>query len=308
MFVLHTHIVPKNIKDIRLSDYAIGIFPQIPSRKGLNKAIKKGRIYLNGIRANTGNWVRTGQKIELVALDKKPPKIYQLDFPVIYEDNQLAVIQKPAGIIVSGNQFHTIQNALLHNLKPSNAIDAFQLPRPVHRLDHATSGLLLIAKTTSASIHLSEQFKNKTIQKRYQAVVIGQLSKTTEFLTEKIEDKEAITKYEVIQSVRSLKTGYLSLLNLYPLTGRTHQLRIHLANLGHSILGDKLYHGAAPLLKGKGLFLAAVELTFEHPKSGELMNFRIAAPTKFAYRLAQEERRWLKKNSVRDGDTENSVG
>jgi len=83
------------------------------------------------------------------------------------------------------------------------------------------------------------------------------------------------------------------LLNLYPLTGRTHQLRIHLSNLGHSILGDKLYHHDAPLLKGKGLFLAAVELTFEHPTSGQALNFMLDAPEKFAYRLGQEKRRWV---------------
>ena len=178
MIILHTHIVPENIKDIRLSDYAIGVFPQIPSRKGLKKAIKNGQVYINGSKANTGNWITTGQKIDLIALDKKPPKIYQLTLPIIYEDDQLAIIKKTAGIVVSGNQFHTIQNALLFNLAPSKAIDAFQLPRPVHRLDYATSGLLLIAKTTSASIYLSKQFKNKTIQKRYQAVIIGPVSYT----------------------------------------------------------------------------------------------------------------------------------
>jgi len=296
MLILQTHIVPEGIKEVRLSNYAIGIFPQLPSRKGLNKAIKKGRIYINGKKASTGTWVAAGQKIELIALDQKPPKIYQLDLPVIYEDEQLAVIHKPAGIIVSGNQFHTIQNALLHNLTPSKAIDAFQLPRPVHRLDHATSGLLLIAKTTSATIHLSQQFATKTIQKRYQAIVIGQVLPTEGMIDKKIEEKEAITKYEVEQTALSLKTGHLSLVNLYPLTGRTHQLRIHLAHLGHPILGDKLYHQDSPLLKGKGLFLAAVELTFEHPTSREMMNFKIAAPPKFNYRLEQEERRWKTKN------------
>lgn len=285
--------MPANSNRVRLSDYGMDIFPQIPSRKGFKKAIKNGRIYVNGIKGETGTWIETGQKIELIELDKKPPKIYPLDLAVIYEDEQIAVIHKPAGIIVSGNQFHTIQNALLHNLTISTAIDAFQLPRPVHRLDHATSGLLLIAKTTSANIHLSQQFEKKTIQKRYQAVVIGQLATPKGLITTKIEEKEAVTKYEVIQTVPSLKTEHLSLLNLYPLTGRTHQLRIHLSNLGHSILGDKLYHHDAPLLKGKGLFLAAVELTFEHPTSGQALNFMLDAPEKFAYRLGQEKRRWV---------------
>lgn len=296
MTILHTHIVPQNNNTVRLSDYAVGIFPQIPSRKGIKKAIKAGAIFLNGRRGNTGDWITTGQKIELVALDKKPSKIYKLELPVIFEDEQLAVIHKPAGIIVSGNQFHTIQNALLHNLKISKAVDAFKLPRPVHRLDHATSGLLLIAKTTNANIHLSQQFEQKTIQKKYQAVVMGKLATTTGIIKESIDGKTAITKYEVQQISPSLKTAYLSLLNLYPLTGRTHQLRIHLANLGHPILGDKLYHGDKPLLARKGMFLSAVELIFLHPLTEERMNFRIDAPNKFRYRLEQEERRWNTKN------------
>lgn len=292
MLILHTHTVTTETQPIRLSDYAIGIFPQFPSKKGIKKAIKKGQVYINGAKANTGTWVKTGQKIELIALDQKPPKIYELDLPVIYEDEQLAIIHKPAGIVVSGNQFRTIQNALLHNLTPSKAIDGFKLPRPVHRLDYATSGLLLIAKTTTAAIHLGQQFANKTIQKRYQAVVQGQLSSPTGIIDTPIEGKPAITKYDVLQTVPSLKTDHLSLINLYPQTGRTHQLRIHLASLGHPILGDKVYHGDRPLLKGKGLFLAAVELTFEHPTSRELMNLKIEAPAKFNYRLKQEERRW----------------
>ncbi len=296
MIIRQTHTVPENIKAIRLSDYAIGIFPQVPSRKGVKKAIKAGAIYLDGKQGHTGDWVSTGQKIELIELDKKPPKIYELDLPVIYEDEQLAIIHKPAGIVVSGNQFHTIQNALLHNIKVSKAVDAFKLPRPVHRLDHATSGLLLIAKTTSANIALSQQFEKKTIQKMYQAVVFGRLAIEKGTIKSVIEGKTAITEYQVQQTSPSLKTGYLSLVNLYPLTGRTHQLRIHLANLGHPILGDKLYHGDKPLLQGKGLFLCAIALSFEHPLNKEKMNFCIDAPNKFGYRMEQEKRRWEVKN------------
>jgi len=184
----------------------------------------------------------------------------------------------------------------LHNLKISTAVDAFELPRPVHRLDYATSGLLLIAKTTSANIALSRQFENKTIQKRYQAIVIGKLAAQKGEIEEAIEGKSAITKYQVKQTSPSLKTGHLSLIDLYPLTGRTHQLRIHMANLGHPILGDQLYHGDKPLLQGKGLFLCAVELNFEHPFNKGRMNFRIDAPNKFTYRLEQEKRRWKVKN------------
>ena len=238
--------------------------------------------------------MESGKKIELIELDQKQHKIYPLDLEVLYEEEALAIINKPASVVVSGNQFHTIQNALLHNLSLSKAADALKIPKSVHRLDYATSGLLLIAKTASSRIHLGKQFENRTIQKRYQAIIIGQLANKKGTIKEKIEGKSAITKFEVIKSVPSLKTKYLSLLNLYPLTGRTHQLRIHLSNLGHPILGDKLYHKTAPLLKGKGLFLCAVELTFLHPFTGKKMNFKIKPPNKFEYRLAQEERRWEK--------------
>lgn len=297
MVVLQSHIVPHAVANIRLSDYAVGIFPQIPSKKGLKKAIKQGAIYINGQKAATGTWVKTGQKIDLVFVDKKPPKIYQLNLPIVFEDTHFAIIVKPAGIVVSGNQFRTIQNALLHNLTPSNQTDALQLPRPVHRLDHATSGLLLIAKTATAIRQLSQQFEQKMIQKRYQAIVIGKPITLKGKIEKAIDGKIALTQYEVLQTVPSLKTNFLSLLNLYPLTGRTHQLRIHLANLGHPILGDKLYHGEQPLLQGKGLFLCAVELSFLHPIHKKDMRFCIESPPKFNYRLAQEERRWTIRNS-----------
>lgn len=263
----------------------------------MKKAIKRGEVYIDGVKGETGTWIKTGQKIELIEIDKKPAKIYQFELPIIYEDEELAVINKPAGIVVSGNQFHTVQNALLHNLTISKSVDRLQLPKSVHRLDHATSGLLLIAKTASATINLSRQFENKSIQKRYQAIVFGQLTPSKGVIEENIDNKKAITKYEVVKTIPSLKTGYLSLLNLYPKTGRTHQLRIHLETLGHSILGDKLYGKNVPLLKGKGLFLCAVELTFTHPKSEEVLNFQINPPNKFALRLAQEERRFNRRRS-----------
>ncbi|MEM6317104.1 MAG: RluA family pseudouridine synthase [Bacteroidota bacterium] len=277
----------------RLSDYAVGIFPQIPSRKGIKKAIKRGEIHCNGIVGQTGTWVKGGDQLTLVELDEKPRKIYQLALDIVYEDDELAVILKPAGLLVSGNQFHTVQNALPFNLQPSESVDAYQLPKPIHRLDHATSGLLLVAKTRSAHQHLAQQFKEKTIQKKYQAIVVGQPKKPEGAINEPIDGKEAHTFYKVVKTVPSLKVKHLSLMNLFPQTGRTHQLRIHLADLGHPILGDTLYHGDAPLLKGKGLFLCAVALTFIHPKTGKEVRYEIDAPAKFEYRLAQEERRFL---------------
>lgn len=294
--ILVSHIVTEHIENSRLSDYLVGVFPQIPSRKGVKKAIKKGAVYVNGLPATTGTWVRFGQKIDLLAINEPLPRIYECTLPIVYEGGHLAIINKPAGIPVSGNHYKTVQNALLYNLKPSSEIDALQLPRPVHRLDSSTSGLLLVAKTAAAQMNLSRQFEHRQVEKKYQAIVIGQLKPAKKTILSTIEDKEAITAYSVIKIVPSLKTDHLTLVELYPKTGRTHQLRIHLSELGHPILGDKLYVGDKPLLKNKGLFLCAVGLSFTHPISGERMQFEIALPPKFEYRLAQEERRWACRN------------
>jgi 23S rRNA-/tRNA-specific pseudouridylate synthase len=145
---------------------------------------------------------------------------------------------------------------------------------------------------------LGQQFENKSIRKRYQAIVIGQPTAKEGQIHEKIDNKIAITNFSLVRTVLSLKTGQLSLLNLFPITGRTHQLRIHLSNQGMPILGDPLYTKEAPLLKGKGLFLCAVEIDFNHPINGEALNFTIQPPAKFEYRLQQEARRWQKRQGI----------
>ncbi len=296
MTIIQSHIVPSGISNVRLSDYAIGIFPSLPSRKGLKKAIKKKAIWVNGIAGATGTWISAGMKIDLIEIDRKPPKIYRINLEVIYEDNDIAIINKPGGIVVSGNQFRTVQHALLHNLQMSNAVDALKCPQAVHRLDHPTSGLLLIAKTSSARIHLGRQFEQKGIQKKYQAIVAGKMPIKGR-INEPIEGKEASTAFELIKTVPSLRSKHLSFVNLYPLTGRTHQLRVHLASLGHPILGDKIYCEKNQLLRGKGLFLCAVALSFRHPTTEEKIALEINAPNKFQLHLAREEKRWKKYNA-----------
>ena len=293
--IIATHIVPPEVSGIRLSDYVSGIFPTIPTRKGMKKAIQKGMVLIDGVVANTGRWVETGQQIQLVDLDLPPAKIYQFVLPVIYEDDVIAVINKPAGIVTSGNQHRTVQNALAYNLTISTAPDAFKIAKPVHRLDHATSGLLLIAKTRKARVYLGEQLENRQIQKQYQAVVVGKIKKKGE-IEEPIAGKASRTQFECIQTVRSLRDEYLSLVNLYPLTGRTHQLRIHLSGMGHAIVGDKLYGVAGKTLKGKGLFLCAIGLSFIHPNTKKVLTVKIDAPAKFTTFMERAQRRWELNN------------
>lgn len=293
MFFLQKHTA-ETTEQTRLSDYAIGVFDTLPTRKGVKKAIKKGAIYVNGEIGKTGTWIVSGDDIILYDLEENLPKTFEFELVVVFEDNDLAVINKPGGIPVSGNFYKTIQNALPHNLQPSTAADALRIPRPVHRLDAPTCGLLLIAKTKTAHLDLSKQFQNKTIQKRYQAIATGQLSKKGRIETP-IDGKPSITDFESEKVIPSLKNDFLTLVNLYPITGRTHQLRKHLAMLNHPILGDKMYGQEGLILWKKGLFLCAVELNFIHPKTKEATQVIIQPPNKFDLILEREERRFLEK-------------
>ena len=244
-------------------EYEQQIFQLIKSRKGIKNAISRGEILVNNEKSSTGHWVKSGQKIELLESTINPPKAYNLKLEIVYEDEHFAVINKPAGIPVSGNQYRTIQNALIGNIIPSNEKDALRWPKPVHRLDSPTSGLLLIAKTAFTLVKLGQHFQNKKIQKKYRAIVIGKLPKSGRIDFE-IEGKLAQTNYELIRVVPSLRNKYLSLVELFPKTGRTHLLRIHLSKLGFQIMGETLYGNEGEVFRGNGLFLTAIGLTFQH--------------------------------------------
>jgi RluA family pseudouridine synthase len=289
------HIVPADIPDkVRLYDY-IGhhFLSHIPSRKGLKKAISRGEIRINDQRAYSGDWIVPGQQITLVDLERNPPKPFPLTLEIIYEDEYIAVINKPAGIRVSGNEYRTIQNAVVGQIALSKQPDALKWARPVHRLDQPTSGLLLIAKTASALIALGNMFKDRLIEKTYEAVVIGTLAQKQIINTE-IEDKSARTHCELITQVNSLKNDHLTHVRLSPKTGRTHQLRIHLSGIGHPIMGDQQYGISGQIFTEKGLFLAAVALSFIHPITAVHVEINIPTPHKFISLLEREQRRWMK--------------
>ena len=205
----------------------------------------------------------------------------------------IAIINKPAGIPVSGNRYRTVQNALPFNVKPSKERDALKLPRPVHRLDTPTSGLLIVAKTATALMNLGHQLQNRKIAKQYRAIVSGKTPESGQ-IENPINGQLAITSYKTVRHIRSVKTNWLSLVDLFPVTGRTHQLRVHMANEGHPIVGDKLYVKNQPLLKGKGLFLCAIALEFIHPVLDTKMTFKIEQPAKFTALLNRESERWKK--------------
>jgi len=276
---LETHKVPKLEEPQRLSDYAVGIFEVITTKKGIKKALSQGLIKVDDHRGTSGKFINGGETILLLAPKDRKPTI-EFDIVVIYEDDHLAIVNKPAGIVVSGNQKRTLENALPGNLESSTEKDALPRPLPVHRLDHATSGLLMIAKTRSCQTALSDLFAERKIKKTYHAIVMGSISGEGVIDTS-IKEKSAETVYKVLKSIPSDKYNTLNLIELQPSTGRRHQLRIHMLENGTPILGDRKYHLEGKMATGKGLFLSAVGLSFEHPVTQEIIDKRIDAPKKF---------------------------
>ena len=280
MHVAETHIALVLKTPTRLQEYAVGIFKTTPTKSGIKKAIKKRLVFVNGAVASTALFIHGGEKIELFQLETEA-SFKRLKYPleVLFEDDFLAVIYKPSGILVSGNKFVTITNALTQNLQKSSQPDAVK-PQPIHRLDYPTSGVLLIGKTNGAIAKLSQLFETKKIQKTYHAICIGKMDAIGSINTP-IEGKDSQSDFEVLQSVKSLRFNCLNLVKLSPKTGRKHQLRIHLSAIGNQILGDKTYGEPLLFLKGKGLYLHASSIAFQHPFSNETIAVSKDIPKKF---------------------------
>ncbi|RCW30806.1 RluA family pseudouridine synthase [Marinilabilia salmonicolor] len=287
------HIVTSDTRSIRLSDYGPGIFPGLSTKSAFKKAIKKGEIMVDKQPGTTGHIVKPGEVITWNTPDDKPVKIYHIDLEVVYEDETLGVVNKPAGVVVSGNQFRTLENALPLHLEPSSHTDALVSPKAIHRLDAPTSGLIIIAKTAAARVKLSRLMEQKEIHKTYQALVIGETQESWSSETP-VDEKPATTLFRKIRTVPSLRSETLTMVEAKPLTGRTHQIRKHLSEAGTPILGDKMYGKEGLILKGKGLFLCATQVAFPHPFSGEPISIKIDPPHKFEHFMQGEKRRWEK--------------
>ncbi len=291
--VIHRHMVSlATDQKRRLSDYCVGVFVQLPSRKSVKKAIKAGRILVNMLPGSTGDWLKNGDELCLLS-EPKPPPALDLTLQIIFEDDFLAAVVKPAGLIVNGNQSRTLERALPANLHPSAQADALPAPKPVHRLDGATTGIVLVAKTAGASMEIGRQFERRLIKKKYQALVQGSPPENG-FWEMKINGQKALTRFQTLKTLPSLRNGHLSLLDLQPESGRTHQLRIHCASAGFPIVGDRLYGQPGKVLHGKGLFLAAVQLDLQHPQNQQKLQISYPAPPKFEGLLIREYERWKK--------------
>lgn len=297
MVLIDTHIVPASQPRVRLYDYVRIAFPTIPSRKASKKLLDKGSFKVNKQRASTGTWIQAGDVLDYFDLQHNPPKAYPLDITIVFEDEHLAVVHKPAGVPVSGNYFKTMVNALVGQIKLSKEPDALGWAKPAHRLDAPTSGLLIVGKTHTCLTKLGELFVNKEIHKTYRAVVKGSTPIKGK-IGLALDGKESLSVFRKLREVPSSRNKYLSLVEVYPKTGRTHQIRRHLSGIGHPIIGDKEYDNPENTIKHKGLLLAAVGLEFTHPITGKEVKFTLPTPHKFEALLEREHKNYRRNRNL----------
>lgn len=285
------HQVRKVSPNTSIVEYCSRAFPLLGSKTAVKKAIAGGRLLHNGRPARPEATVKQGDRLELRGAGISEARDFDMEMEVVYEDNHLLIVNKPAGIAVNGDRIKTVENAVAGTEQPSDEPDALPRPVAVHRIDVPTRGLVLLAKTKSALISLSKAFEENAVKKEYVAVVHGKPPKEG-VIDEAIQGKEAVTQFETVQSAPSRVFRHLSLVKLRPETGRTHQLRIHLQRKGHLIVGDKEYARGQKTILGKGLFLCARRLEFGHPATGEVVVAEIEPPRRFERMLERERERY----------------
>ena len=260
------------------------------TRAQLQKLIADGYVKLNGSPARASQRVRTGDRVLLTVPPPRPTDLMPQRIPldVVYQDGDVAVVDKPAGLPVHPGPGHpdgTLVNGLLALCPDIQGIGGDIRPGIVHRLDKDTSGLMAVAKTHAAHQSLSGQLKSRRVTKGYLALATGEVAPAEGMIDAPIaRDTRNRKRMAVTAGGREARTSYRTLgnpsghtlLELYLETGRTHQIRVHLAYLGHPLLGDETYGRTSPLLSRQ--FLHARHLGFEHPTSGEWMDFHSSLP------------------------------
>ena len=263
------------------------------SRAFIQNLIEKGQILLNGKIVKTGAKLKIGDIVECdilepVKLDVKGEDIY---FGIVYEDDDLIVVDKPQGLVVhpcTSTKSGTLVNGLLAKIDNLSGINGVLRPGIVHRLDKNTSGLMIVAKNDFSHNALAEMIKNKTVSRKYLALLCGEVwdnegtidnnlardKKDRKKYAVSLEGKRAITNYKVVERFENATLVEFSLI-----TGRTHQIRVHSAFMGHPVIGDDVYGKAEKGLNGQ--LLHSYHLQFVHPRTGKEMQFSSPLPDYF---------------------------
>ena len=276
------------------------------SRSQANEAIKKGTVLVNGKPAKAKYAVKEGDVITYEVPEDIVLDYVAEDIPleIVYEDSDVAVINKPQGMVVhpsAGHASGTLVNALMYHMTDLSSINGVVRPGIVHRIDKDTSGLLMIAKNDEAHQALAQELKDKKSLRQYIAIVHGNLPNDRGVIEAPIgrsekdrkkqavtaKGKPALTRFQVLE-----RFGDFTLVELTLETGRTHQIRVHMAYIGHPLAGDPAY-GPRKTLAGEGQFLHAKTLGFTHPRTGETLQFSVDAPAIFQKTLEQLRQRHL---------------
>ena len=288
-------IVTEQYVGERLDTYVSSLNSNM-SRSNCQRLIKEGNVLVNGNSSKEAYKVKLGDEILIRIEPPKEAKIEAQDIPlnIVYEDNDIIVINKEKGMVVhpgNGNTDGTLVNAVLSHAKDSlSGIGGEIRPGIVHRLDKDTSGLIIVAKNDSAHINVSEQIKNHEVTKIYTALVRGNIEEDeatidmpiarderdrTKMATN-IDGKEAVTHFKVIKRYYDY-----TLLRVKIDTGRTHQIRVHLAKIHHPVIGDEVYSSGKNEFDVKGQLLHSTILEFKHPRTGEKLHFEAPLPDEF---------------------------
>lgn len=282
----------------RLDRWLAGRLPEL-SRARLRALIDAGRVTVGGVARKPAYRVRAGERVEVEVPPPEPQELAPEALPleIVHEDDAVLVVNKPAGMVVhpgAGQATGTLAAAVLAHAPAIAAVGGQRRPGIVHRLDKGTSGLLVVAKTRAAYDSLTDQLAARTVSRRYLAVVHGEILRAEGVIDAPIgrhprdrvrmavlpagQGKRAVTRYRVLERFPRAEFTYLE---ARLETGRTHQIRVHLAGLGHPVAGDDTYR---PRSVGcldfpfEGIALHAAELGFIHPATGQRVSFSVSLP------------------------------
>jgi 23S rRNA pseudouridine1911/1915/1917 synthase len=273
-------------------------------RAQIQRLIQATRVLVDGRSVKSSAVIRPGQRISVTIPPPQPSVLTPEPIPldILYEDEDLLVLNKPAGLVVHpapGHATGTLVHALLHQCPNLPGIGAERRPGIVHRLDKETSGVMVVAKTDAAMASLSGQFKARLVKKTYLALVQGEVRQTEGRITAGIGRHERDRKRMAVRSrkAREALTAYrvmkrldgFTLLQVHPETGRTHQIRVHLSAIGHPVVGDKVYGGRKEKGSAAGRqLLHAWKLGLFHPRTHTWMEFEAPIPPDFTNRLERK--------------------